>query len=201
MTTPPNRGGSYTPLNQPTGYDRGHQITELGNIARRVMPSVVRTITANAIQQPNDRYIFADTTNGNISVTLMNPISATPYPFTVENVNGVYTVTLVGVVEGVTNPTLSPTESLTIVSDGLYWRVPDAGVVTAGTGIAVDRSGYTTEITNTLRDATSEDILDLIAYAFRRISFLESALAVEYAKADQLIPPAYALIEEHATWT
>lgn len=95
-------------------------VSELGNIERAIAPNVCRTVTANTTQQPSDRYILVDATAGPISVTLIKPTLWPPFALTVMGVSARTTsVTLIGTVNGMVNPTLRGQISVTIISDGV----------------------------------------------------------------------------------
>jgi hypothetical protein len=47
----------------------------------------------------------------------------------------------------------------------------------------------------------SSDVLQLLAFAMRRINFLEQALGAGQIVDDHAIPSSYSLIEEDSQWT
>lgn len=119
------RGSYVQPRAVPFGYDARYFVTELGNIARAIPPSTVRTFVATAtaftdIPRATDAVILYDSTAHAITVNLPQPNQAQRLVLTLKRINaGANLVTLVGTIDGVVNRTLAAQyKSFTIVSDG-----------------------------------------------------------------------------------
>lgn len=100
---------------------------EFGNVQRGAARAGSRTITANWTATAADGLILVDTTSGNRTVTLPAPESVKDMVLTIKRITaGVNTLTVVGTVDGVVNPTLATQwASMTI-----WAHVPTAGAGT-----------------------------------------------------------------------
>lgn len=95
---------------------------EFQNIQRAFPSPMVRSTTIATTQLVTDRVLFADPTAGAFAVTLLSPISAPPWPFTIKNTTaGANLVTITGTVDGVVNPTIATLVWKTVQSDGVQW--------------------------------------------------------------------------------
>lgn len=95
--------------------------TELGNVQRAFIPTKSRAVLVSGRVQSTDTVIYADATAGPITLTLPSPDQVKDLVVTVKKIDSTGSaVTIVGVVDNVTNPVLAAQyDTRTIGSDGL----------------------------------------------------------------------------------
>lgn len=96
---------------------------EFGNIQRAFLPTKSRSVLVSGRVQSTDTVIYADATAGAISLTLPSPDQVKDLVVTVKKIdNSGSSVTIVGTVDGITNPVLAAQyDTRTIGSDGLTY--------------------------------------------------------------------------------
>lgn len=104
-------------------YDAGWMATEFGNIQRALPSMKVEVVKSGYQASTSDSVILCDTTAAAFTVSL--PPAAQVKGLTLnikKTTSDAHAVTIGGVVDGVSNPTL-PTQykSMTVVSDGSAW--------------------------------------------------------------------------------
>ncbi len=102
------RAAKYVTRPPPKEYDPDWLFTELQNIQRGILPTVVRTETTDTVQRTDDRVLLVDCTGGARSVTLLLPSAWLVYSFTVIKTDAsANALTLTGTVDSVVNPTIT----------------------------------------------------------------------------------------------
>lgn len=96
---------------------------ELGNVQRAFIPTKSRSVLVSGRVQSTDTVIYADASAGPITLTLPSPDQVKDLVVTVKKVDSTgSSVTIVGVVDNVTNPVLAAQyDTRTIGSDGLNY--------------------------------------------------------------------------------
>jgi hypothetical protein len=98
----------YTKRPTPFSYTGDWLAVEFGNIQRAIPPQLVRIAYASEKPSLQDRTVLYDASGGAITVTLPDPSLVQGIIWTFKKWdNSLSTVTLVGVVDGITNPVLS----------------------------------------------------------------------------------------------
>lgn len=115
---PNTQGVAYIASALPNEYDAGQLNSEFQKVQRAIAGAATRTITGPTTQLPSDRVILVNTAGGTIVVTLLPPTGWSPFPVTIKNVGGSLT-TIVGLIDGVNNVTLTQNAMITLVSDGV----------------------------------------------------------------------------------
>lgn len=107
----------------PQSYDAAFLKVELGNIQRGTPSHTSRIITEDIRVDGTTKYYWVDCTAGNITLYLSPPDQVQDMEIVVKKTDASgNTVTLLGVVDGVTNPVLmSQYEGMTLVSSGAAW--------------------------------------------------------------------------------
>lgn len=109
----------------PGTYDYTWFVVELGNIGRAIPSQRVRTVTADYRLQVDDFTVLVDATTGPISITLPKADQVQWGLWNIKRINGGgNAVTLIGEVDGITNPVLAGQyDGKTIQSDGSTFYV------------------------------------------------------------------------------
>lgn len=95
---------------------------ELGNIARAFIPTQSRAVLVSGRVQSTDTILYVDATAGPVTLTLPSPDQVKDLVVTIKKVDAINVITLIGTVDGATNPTLSAQyQAMTIGSDGLKY--------------------------------------------------------------------------------
>lgn len=116
----------YTKRDVPTDPKQliGWLPTELGNIARAFIPTQSRSVLVSGRVQSTDTILYVDATAGPITLTLPSPDQVKDLVVTIKKVDAINVITLIGTVDGATNPTLTAQyQAMTIGSDGSQYHL------------------------------------------------------------------------------
>jgi len=106
----------------PTAYDHGWWVTELGNIQRAIPTFPIKRVTTLYTPTVIDRTITCDCTTAAVVIGLQPAQRQQGLELVIKKVAGSFPVTIVGTIDGVTDPTLPNIyDSITIQSDGQEW--------------------------------------------------------------------------------
>lgn len=107
----------------PAKYDRGALSTELQKIQRGIAVPSIRTLSSAETASILDETILCDASGGALTVTLPNVATCVGLTLTVKKIDAsANAVTIGGVVDGTTNPTLAAQwNSMTMQSNGTQW--------------------------------------------------------------------------------
>ena len=109
-------------LDGPLTAFRGWLSDELARVQRAIRKPAFRTIDSAYTPTPSDDFIECDTATAGFTVTLPTASRVAFMEFTLKNIS-TNTVTIAGVVDGTTNPTIATQwHARTLYSTGTAWR-------------------------------------------------------------------------------
>lgn len=108
-------------IKSPVQYDAGKMDQQLTRMVQSIPSTKSVIVTGDYELTTSDRWVSADTTAGDIAVTLpVDPSAVQNLEATITNV-GANTATVVGTISGVASPTLAQWKSITLMSDGVRY--------------------------------------------------------------------------------